>query len=401
MTIVILISLPLILKSEQLNMKIIRVFYTLPNSILNYLQDITKINLEMRRDSHYPENRSRFQNSDEMWDEFLINNERKRKESVGGVQDPQIYKVICWKNFVAFYKNSFTKRLIIYCLISAAVSWCLQTYVGVIIPTLNLNSAAMIIKNSGCVGAFQAQVSTSLISELLSPLSEDVEADAQEFYSFLDNSTAFQYPTLENSFYETLNNTQYLQIYFRMLMDGNSTLGVNFNKMYALQISEFIDEFIPSSCPSYIDDCSYYGNIVSKGYFYSLHTSIFDSQYLAYTLYYNRNLSVPERVSLVQDDLLKLLKLQYHYINITSHQVKQSIISYFSNFVKTYNYAQELVLIFYYLFSVGYMIFIFRRTLKHHERKKKMTRSMLLLLPYRVVEFSKHIQRALKNMNYD
>ena len=59
-----IISLPLILQSEKLNMKIIKVFYTLPNSVLEYLQDITKINLEMRKDKHYPENRNRYTSAD-------------------------------------------------------------------------------------------------------------------------------------------------------------------------------------------------------------------------------------------------------------------------------------------------------------------------------------------------
>ncbi|OMJ73804.1 hypothetical protein SteCoe_27447 [Stentor coeruleus] len=397
----IFISLPLILKSEELNMKIIRVFYTLPNSILCYLQDITKINLEMRKDKHYPDNRSRYQSAEDLWEEFLITNERKNNRSFTTIQETPTYQVTFCKKFKAFYKNSFTKRLMIYCIISAGISWGLQTYVGVIIPTIKLDSAAMIIKNSGLISAFQSQVSSSLIAEILVATEENSMKEAEDVYKYLNDSSIFVYPNSENTFWDVLNNTDFLRIYFNMLIEGNISLGVDYDNMYSLQISQFINDFIPNACPSYIDDCSYYKYLVSRGYFYAIHSSIIDSEFLAYYIYENRNLSISDRMLKTSSELLPLLKLQYHYINASCYEVEHIIINYYTSIVNTYNFIQEMVLIFYYIFCVSYMILIFRRTLNYHERKKKMTRSMLLLLPQRVVEFSKHIQKALENMDYD
>ncbi|OMJ87101.1 hypothetical protein SteCoe_11251 [Stentor coeruleus] len=400
-TAVILLSLPLILKLEELNMKIIRVFYTLPNSILCYLQDITKINLEMRKDKHYPDNRSRYQSAEDLWEEFLISNERKANRSITTIQETPTYQVTCSKKFRAFCKNSFTKRLMIYCVISAGISWGLQTYVGVIIPTLKLDSAATIIKNSGLVNAFQSQVSSSLIAEFLSLTEENSSSEAELLYKYINDTTLLTYPNSENTFLDVLNNTDYLRTYFNTLLEGNSSLGVSLSNMYSLQVSHFIDDFIPKTCPSYIKDCNFYKKIVSRGYFYTIQTSIIDSEYLAYYLHDLSNLTVAEKAQKMSTELSDLLKLQYTYLNATCYEVEHIIIRYYTNIVNNYNFIQEMVLIFYYIFCVSYMIFIFRRTISYHERKKKMTRSMLLLLPQRVVEYSKQIQKALENMNYD
>lgn len=400
-TAVIFLSLPLILKSEELNMKIIRVFYSVSHSILLYLQDITKTSLEMRKDEHYPDNRGRYQSAEDHWEDFLIKRQSDRRESNANHQEQIVYVVTSWKKFIAFCKNPFTKRLMLFCLISAIVSWLLQTYVGVLMPTSQLNSAAMLIKNSGMISAFQSQSLTSLISEILSPLEIDAKKNADIVYEDLNSTEVFVYPDLENSFWDTLNNTSYLKMYMSMMMIGNSSLGVSFEMIHGLQISQFINFFITDQCPSYIDKCEFYYGVMPKGYLPSVSILIFDIESIAYRLYYSRNLSISDRYSLVQSDLAPLLILGYQYINLTSYEVEHAIISYFSDIVTNYNFIQKLVLIFYYIFCFSYMILIFRRTLHHHERKKKMTRSMLLLLPNRVVGFSKHIQKALENMNYD
>jgi hypothetical protein len=398
--IVILASIPLILKSEELNMKIIRVFYTLPRSVLIYLQDITKINLEMRRDKHYPENRNRYQSAEDLWEDFLGSNQKNRKQSVSE-QEKLAYDVTFWKKLVAFYKNSFTKRLIIYCILSAIVSWVLQTYVGVIIPTIKLDSAASIISTAGSIEGYQSDVTSSLIAEILFPLQQDLDDINQDISASLGNQSYFQYPSLETSYSDVMQSCLKLKIYFSMLLQGNLSLGITFDSIHSLQVSQFLTQFFPSNCPSYIDNCSYYGGVLSHGYYYTLHISIFDSEDLAYIIYANRNLTVEERMNSVMSILSPLLKLQHNYVNITSYSIEQEIISHFTNLVIYYNFIQEMVLIFYYLFCFGYMVLVFRRTLNIHEHKKKMTRCMLLLLPHRVVEFSKKIQVALENMNYD
>jgi hypothetical protein len=389
------LSLPLILKSEELNMKVIRVFYTLPSSILNYLMSITKIHLEMRKDKHYPDNRNRYQSAEDLWDEFLINNEKNRKMSLTRVQENPDYQVTCFKKFRAFYKNSFTKRLMIFCFISAGISWGLQTYVGVIMPTVNLNSAAMIIKNSGMVAAFQAQVSSSLICQTF--LLNETETKK----NFPSDSLIFKYPTVESSFLSAQNDSAYLQIFFSMLINGNSSLGVSYNKMYSMQTQQFLKDFFPSDCPDYVSDCFYYSSVVSKGNYYTVHTSLFDSWFISSLLFAHSSETPAQRAKLTEDLLKPLLKLQYLFVNVTSYEIQQIIIDYYTGMVNNYNFIQTLVLIFYYIFSVSFMVFVFRRTLNYHERKKKMTRSMLLLLPHRIVEYSRQIQRALENMNYD
>ena len=388
------LSLPLILKSEELNMKVIRVFYTLPSSIMNYLMAITKIHLEMRKDKHYPDNRNRYQSAEDLWDEFLLSNEKNRKMSLTKVLESPGYQVTFVKKFLAFCKNSFTKRLMIYCFISAGISWGLQTYVGVIMPTVNLNSAAMIIRNSGLVAAFQAQVSASLISQ-------SIFLNASETGKTYESTDEFKYPTAESAYYNALNDSNYLKSFFSMLVNGNSSLGVSYNKMYSMQTSQFLPEFFPDSCPGYIADCSYYKSIVSRGYYYTIHTSLIDSSFISNVLFDSTSASPSFRIGLVGESLNPLLKLQYSYINQTCYEIEHTIIDYYTGMVNNYNFIQTLVLIFYYIFSVSYMIFIFRRTLNYHERKKKMTRSMLLLLPHRIVEYSRQIQRALENMNYD
>ena len=395
------ISLPLILKSEQLNMKIIRVFSVLSDSILSYLQKITKICLEMRQDVHYPDNRSRYQSAEDLWEEFLVEQEQKRRSSAVGLQEKVVYEVTFWKQVKAFCKNSFTRRLMIFCLLSAAVSWVLQTYVGVIVPTLELNGAANIIKISGLIEVMQAQASTSLISEIISPLEVYTNQTAQLLYKDINSTDLLTYPSTENSYWDTVNNTNYLKIYMSMLMIGNQTAGITYDKVWTLQVNQFLSYFIPSTCPNYIHDCSFYGGVVAKGYLYSVQTSIIDTMDIANEIYNNKNSSIPDRIAAVSDRLLPLLVLQYHYINITSYNIENMIIGYFASNVTYYNFIQEIVLIIYYAFCVSYMIFIFRRTLKHHEKKKKMARSMLLLIPFRVVKYSKHIQKVLENMDYD
>lgn len=391
------ISLPLILKSEELNMKVIRVFYTLPSTVLSYLQAITKIHLEMRKDKHYPDNRNRYQSAEDLWEEFSLGNEKNRKFSLTKIQESHGYKVTCWKKFRAFSKNSFTKRLVIYCIISAGVSWGLQTYVGVIMPTYNLNSAATIIKNSGLVAAFQSQVCISLMSELIffNESVTEIMHPSSEYLEF------FRYPTVESSYYQMENDSNYLEIYTHMQLHGNTSLGVSHKSIYYLLTNHFLKDFFPSSCPSYVNNCSYYHSATSKGYVYLIRTSLIDSSYISNVLFDYSSKSPKIRESLVQPGLNDLLKLQYSYINITSYEIEHYIIRYFTNMVRNYNSIQEIVLILYYIFCLSYMLFIFRRTLIYHERKKKMTRSMLLLLPHRIVEYSSQIQRALENMNYD
>jgi hypothetical protein len=310
------------------------------------------------------------------------------------VQESPGYQVTCFKKFLAFCKNSFTKRLMIYCFISAVISWVLQTYVGVIMPTVNLNSAAMIIRNSGMVAAFQAQVSTSLISQSIFLN----ETETEKLYQSTDD---FKYPSAESFYYTAQNDSDYLRSFFSMLINGNSSLGVLHSKMYSMQTSQFLTKFFPDSCPGYISDCLYYESIVSRGYYYSIHTSLIDSSFISNVLFDHTSETPSFRVGLIGESLNPLLKLQYLYINQTCYEIEHTIIDYYTGMVNNYNFIQTLVLIFYYIFSVAYMIFIFRRTLNYHERKKKMTRSMLLLLPHRIVEYSRQIQKALENMNYD
>jgi len=77
------------------------------------------------------------------------------------------------------------------------------------------------------------------------------------------------------------------------------------------------------------------------------------------------------------------------------------ILNYFQDVSESYNDIRKYVLISTCISTLLYYLFVIRPSLYYEERKKQLTRTMITLLPTKIVAYSDALQLALKRLKLD
>ena len=386
-------SIPLLLKSERIHEEVVEVFKQMPPQLLRYLEVTTKNSLRMRKHSQYPEIRNRFSSDEEIWEEYIL--WRSKSKEVKSAE----FKNDCTTKALRIAKNGLVKRLAGFVFITSCFVIGLQAYLGQIQSSNLLKNADLVVKDMGLLNVLVTRSDIFLMNLALSPY----EVQAQEEISLVEaqvNNTRVYTPlTVENSFEKTLNETSVTKGMLYNFMTGSEELDLSFDYMHQLQKKYLLKYYLEQVCQG--SSCVNEGGVFATGFFEGCLGYLFDLESLAYRIIRANNLTASERWELISPEVQNISKLDLKNLYTMIQELEEVLITYFDDMMAEQELVREIVLSFFVVFCVVYYLVLLRKSLNNQEKKKQLTRSMLMLLPDKVVAYSIQMQQALIRMNYD
>lgn len=390
---IIILVMPYLLKSEKVHIEVVGVFYSMPVSMVEFLYRSTMNQLKMRQDPHYPDCKFKYSAEWEIWDEYVVQKQKQqgqnyisRRQSLISSSKTFLHK-IC-----GVFRTGLMKRIYILCIIAIIFIVLLQLYIGQIMSESELEYSTTLVRAAGTLGVLLSQAHLSTINTL-------VMHPPDAF-----NSTIYSPETLEGAFNKTLNYTSHIHKYLTAFRVGEDKLHIEYDSIYKMQIEEFYNDFFEKGCfGSVASDCTtFMGGILNQGYYNPIEAYMMDLRYLVYNskdLYGEKDNEY--RWNAQYDVMTLMMRLHLENLLPMSLEMQDIVLKYFEDIVVRYEFIRQLVLIFFCITIAFYYIFVIRRGINRQERKKRLTRNMLLLLPQKVVGNSSDLQSALADLNYD
>lgn len=100
----------------------------------------------------------------------------------------------------------------------------------------------------------------------------------------------------------------------------------------------------------------------------------------------------------MRTDLLQVLDLLLHYLSPLYSHVGSLLNQYFTDDVKKWRSIRETLLIFFELLLVFCYFFLFKRAINGLEKKKQLTRSMLLIIPSKAIAQAESLRKAIADL---
>jgi len=378
------ISLFYLMKSEKIHLEVVKVFYSIPPFLTNFMNEITNLQLQTRQEKDYPNNRNKL-NWEDIWEDHVLNRSEGSGSSENGKSVMLNYDKSWISKIFTVLGNSLMKKIIGFILIASVFVIVLQTWLGQVRPGESFENESRIMKYVGTLDSLMIKSDLYLMNTILAD-SEQVEG----------NYTFVSFDSMELSFDKAINETQYLRKYMRMFVRGDEELEIPYEDIYPLMKNDYFDYFFGKK------DIFIGGEAVSQFGLYEIQkVYVFDLEYLVHSAYYmNNTLEGPEKWSSLGNDLLRNIKLDYRYLGDYMQVLEDDFMDYYKLAIDKYRFIREIVLVVYVLFCAFFYIVLFQKSLLKLEKKKQLTRSMLLLLPENVVAYSNDLQEALKKIKF-
>ena len=100
----------------------------------------------------------------------------------------------------------------------------------------------------------------------------------------------------------------------------------------------------------------------------------------------------------MHSELLTNLDLLLHYLSPLYAQVEADLNQYYTDDVQQWRSIRQTLLIFFELLLVFCYLFMFKRAISGLEKKKTLTRSMLLIIPSKAIAQAESLRKAIADL---
>jgi hypothetical protein len=397
-----LASLPSLQKADNLHLAVISVFYTIPFKTVAFLQSTTKRNLNMMQHENYPDNKNKMEFKTYEDDDFT------RRESHVDIESSfskkrevmRVMSMKCWFRTKLLLRNGILQRILAFCLVTFLFSTVLQFMVG---QTMALDHIVNSAKLTEYVGQLTVSSNTAFI-DLMDTFDAGIPSSVTEVNAHLQTKLHGNYTveSIEDTYLKVMADIDDFSMYLNLFRVGDDDMGISYNYIDSVDMMGAYTILLEDGCvaasPS---DCStYYGGIFTRGTYSVVQAYCGDIGYVVnviYNDYYDADFET--RWAAFSDLAVKIVQLNQVYLAPSLEAMEEAVVSYYEDELAVFAQVRIVFLSIWIVFSLFYFVFIMRRAVIWHEKKKTLVREMLLLLPYSVVKSSTELQVALNSLN--
>lgn len=377
---------PLLLKSESLQYDVISVFYSLPLAVVSYLLSTSRSIFHLMEQSSYPEGRSQAYS-------LLNEEELARIRTLAGdsahIRDfaqsrAQLLaeQKTLKRQFLALFRTQLIRKFAFYVLFLAGYILSIQLYVGGLWKAGEISSAADIVHSAGMLETLMHQSSLSLLSIVLSSGTEDV------------------FPSANRSHDRLQANSQRLLSYMSLFRAGNSSLGVHYDSIYTTQISHFYPSFFGQACS--LAGCEqFYSGLLREGLYSAVARFCGDIQDLGWRLKNLRTASPKTKTAAFEQELALIVDAELKFLSSACREVEKVVLNYYKSVLSGFQTGRIVALAVFLAIGLLHYVFGLSRDVRETEKRKRLTRSMLIMLPFGVVRKAQSLQEAIQSLSYD
>jgi hypothetical protein len=198
-----------------------------------------------------------------------------------------------------------------------------------------------------------------------------------------------------------MNETNFLEIYSSAFLIRNDNLDLP-SGFYQTEAAETVYEILfkngcdysdLNECPEELD------KLLTRGIYNAIQDYVFEVRDLATKLFrYYRVKPPEEKWAAVQADLNSIIKLDIDYLWPLSLNFQKELFDfYLEKYYQVYS-LQIIELTLFIALHVVFYVFIFIKYLYRQDNRKKLIRSMILLLPYEVFRFTDRASDSLSDL---
>jgi len=400
----IIVALPSLQKSDRLHMEVISVFYTIPYKTVDFLIGSTSKNLSMMQNENYPDNKLKAETHDDIFEELgrhrqdsNVRNEESfslKRENLGNMTHK------FWFKAKLLLRNALLRRLIIFCITTCLYSTVLQIYVGQQMALDRVNYAAKLTEYIGYLTVCSNSAFTNLMNTIDAASQAEVASTNLKLMHSVNGTYLLE--SIEDTYQLTMGSLDNFNQYINLMRVGNDSMHVPYRFIDEEDMvgtyNEFFEEGCSSSSPS---DCeSYYYSIFTYGVYSVVSVYCQDIAFVINSIvnnYYESNFET--RWAAFEADTERIIKLNQDYLSPSLEAIEEAVVNYFDNELAFFSNIRIAFLAVWIICNLLYFLLVMRKAVMWHEKKKKLVREMLLLLPFPVVRSSEKLQTALTNLN--
>jgi ABC-type multidrug transport system permease subunit len=183
---------------------------------------------------------------------------------------------------------------------------------------------------------------------------------------------------------------------------GNDTMDIPFSYIEEVNMLGAYSLFFSDACVSDSpDNCStYYSKLFALGTYSAVSAYSQDIAFVVNTIYneyYDSDFQM--RWDALEDIPSKSVQLNQVYLPPLLQQAEVTVNKFFRDELAFFANIRIVFLALWVVSSLVFFVFVMRRAVMWHERKKQLVREMLLLLPYPVIRSSVELQTALNSLD--
>jgi hypothetical protein len=183
---------------------------------------------------------------------------------------------------------------------------------------------------------------------------------------------------------------------------GNDTMDIPFSYIEEVNMLGAYSLFFNNACVTDSPgDCStYYSKLFTLGTYSAVSVYCQDIAFVVNMIYNEHyDSDFQTRWEALEDVANKIVQLNQVYLPPSLEQAEATVNKFFRDELAFFANIRIAFLALWVVFSLVFFVFIMRRAVMWHERKKQLVREMLLLLPYPVIKSSVELQSALNSLD--
>mmetsp|Transcript_28347 Transcript_28347/g.50507 ORF Transcript_28347/g.50507 Transcript_28347/m.50507 type:complete len:1521 (+) Transcript_28347:395-4957(+) len=396
----IVIALPSLQKSDHVHLSVISVFYNIPFKIMAYLQANTKLNLSMMQHENYPDNKIKAEQSNHDLDElrrmrsstdFEVEDRFSRKREELG-----IVSLNFWFKFKLLLRNSIFRRVLAFSIITILYSIFLQVLIGQIMALNRVVYAAKLTEYVGYLTVSSHISFTELMDCFDAPTPEEVLNDNIQLQAKLNGTYTLE--SIEESYAKLMKDVDDFRQYMNLVRVGDDDKGIPYSYINDVGMMGTYDVLFKDGCVTKSPaDCStFFDGVMSEGIYIVVEAYCDDISFAANSIYNDfYDSEFDSRWKAHEDLAIRIVKLNREYLSPALEAIERAVINFFLDELDFFEKIRVVFLALWIIFNLFYYVFIMRRAVLWHEKKKKLVREMLLLLPFPVIKSSIDLQMAL------
>jgi PAS domain-containing protein len=383
--------------SEITAKKVMRMFLGLPLRVINALKCTAENNYRLLRHENYPENKTKKNLARESYLDMLkdleknpnkLNTTKERRLMVNERSSVSLIKSI--------RENSLMKAITIFTLILISYIVLVQVLTNIYILPRYFEYATKLLKYSGDLSLLISRTNLFLLNTVLSYPPQYLNSTTAPAYINFSSFTS-----MEQNYNLCMNETNFLEIYSSAFLIRNDNLDLP-SGFYQTEAAETVYEILfkngcdysdLNECPEELD------KLLTRGIYNAIQDYVFEVRDLATKLFrYYRVKPPEEKWAAVQADLNSIIKLDIDYLWPLSLNFQKELFDfYLEKYYQVYS-LQIIELTLFIALHVVFYVFIFIKYLYRQDNRKKLIRSMILLLPYEVFRFTDRASDSLSDL---
>jgi hypothetical protein len=253
---------------------VIRVFFAIPKTVVNFLLESSKTNFTLMQNDAYPDNKVKIMNEEGLdFGMFLLRTVRMKKTS--GTEDLRRNLTDHYNRWshkiVLLLRNTVALRVLICFLFLLAYILVLEMYVGQMLAYTSVQLGPSLLRDIGELKVVIARSSLAALDIIYCRPSDELYLLRNQTLSMVNDTSIYTIESMEDAESNFFSQTTNIGIYLNLFRVGNDSLHISYQSIYPIQISDFFPNFFQDGCLDInVTNCeSFYGGILSDGLYAS------------------------------------------------------------------------------------------------------------------------------------